>query len=320
MSGQVLALSGGVGGARMAHGLSMAMTDPTQLTVCCNVGDDFDHLGLRVCADTDTVLYTMSGLSDPVRGWGVIDETWSFMDAMKRVGGETWFLLGDRDLATHVWRTDQIAKGRTLGDLTAELAHNLGIKARIVPVSDDPVATIVETPEGPLAFQHYFVREQCRPHLTGLQFKGAESARLSPVIARLLSNNTLDGVVICPSNPFLSIDPMLAIPSLRSALETRRVPCIAVSPIIGGQAVKGPLAKIMAENGLEVSALGIARLYQGLIDGFMIDEADRELAASIEALGIKVSVSGTLMKSDDDRRTLGANALDFLKQVKNEAG
>lgn len=319
MSSRILALSGGVGGARMAHGLSMAMEDPTQLTVCCNVGDDFDHMGLRICADTDTVLYTMSGLSDPVRGWGVVDETWSFMDAMKRVGGETWFLLGDRDLATHVWRTNELAKGRTLGDLTLELASNLGIEARIVPVTDDTMATIVETTEGPLAFQHYFVREQCRPHLTGLQYKGAEAASLSPVIHAELAADALYGIVICPSNPFLSIDPMLAIPELKVALQSRRVPCIAVSPIIGGNAVKGPLAKIMQEKGLEVSALGIARLYEGLIDGFMIDEADRDLAPQIEALGLKVSVSPTLMKNDDYRRALGAQAIAFLNQIRNEA-
>lgn len=317
MSGRILALSGGVGGARMAHGLSMAMPDPSQLTVCCNVGDDFDHMGLRICADTDTVLYTMSGLSDPVRGWGIVNETWSFMDAMKRVGGETWFLLGDRDLATHVWRTNELSKGRTLGDLTRELAANLGIKAHIVPVTDDAVATIVETTEGPLAFQHYFVREQCRPHLTGLQYQGAEKASLSPFIRSELANETLDGIVICPSNPFLSIDPMLAIAELKSALKSRRAPCVAVSPIIGGNAVKGPLAKIMQEKGLEVSALGIARLYEGLIDGFMIDEVDCDLAPHIEALGLKVSISPTLMKSDDDRRALGAQAITFLNQIRN---
>lgn len=317
MTVRILALSGGVGGARMAHGLSMAMEDPSKLTVCCNVGDDFDHMGLLICADTDTVLYTLSGLADPVRGWGVIDETWSFMDAMKRTGGETWFLLGDRDLATHVWRTNELTKGRTLGDLTQELAANLGIKARVVPVTNDTVATIVETPEGPLAFQHYFVREQCRPQLTGLQYLGSDRASLSPDIRAVLADPGLAGIVICPSNPYLSIDPMLAIPELKAALRTRRIPCVAVSPIIGGKAVKGPLAKIMHEKGLEVSALGIARLYVGLIDGFMIDDADRELAPKIEALGLKVSISPTLMTNDDERRALGAQAIQFLNNIRN---
>lgn len=315
MSGRILALSGGVGGARMAHGLSMAMDDASQLTVCCNVGDDFDHLGLRVCADIDTVLYTMSGMADAVRGWGLAGETWNFMDAMKRVGGETWFMLGDRDLATHVWRTQQIAQGRSLDEITAELAKNFGIKAQVVPASNDPIATVVETPEGVLAFQHYFVREQCRPEIKALRFEGANTAQLTPQIKALLSSDELGGIIICPSNPFLSIDPMLAMDAFRTSLMTRRVPALAVSPLIGGNAVKGPLAKIMSEQGLEVSALGIARLYVGLADGLMIDDCDADLTPAIEALGLKVDISPTLMKSDSDRKKLGLRALDFLRRL-----
>lgn len=315
MSGRILALSGGVGGARMAHGLSMAMADPTQLMVCCNVGDDFDHLNLRVCADIDTVLYTMSGMADAVRGWGLAGETWNFMDAMKQVGGDSWFMLGDRDLATHVWRTQQIALGRSLHEITADLANNFGIKSQVVPVSNDSISTMVETPEGTLAFQHYFVREQCRPELRALRFEGAETAQLSAPVEALLKADAIGGIIICPSNPFLSIDPMLAIDAFRTALLSRRVPALAVSPIIGGNAVKGPLAKIMSEQGMEVSALGIARLYIGLADGLMIDDCDADLAPAIEALGFRVDISPTLMKSDSDRKKLGLRALDFLSRL-----
>lgn len=317
MSAKILALSGGVGGARMAHGLSMAMADDSQLTVCCNVGDDFEHLGLKVCADIDTVLYTMSGLADPVRGWGLEGESWNFMDAMARVGGDTWFMLGDRDLATHVWRTQQLGLGRSLTDITADLARNFGIKAKIIPVTDDTVSTVVDTPDGPLAFQHYFVREQCKPQLRGLSFDGADTARLAPQVAQLLADEAMAGIVICPSNPFLSIDPMLALRDLRTALTHRKSPAIAVSPIIGGNAVKGPLAKIMGEQNLEVSALGIARLYSGLIDGFMIDDTDAALAPAIEALGLKVHTSPTLMKDFAGRKRLGKRALDFISTLNN---
>lgn len=316
--GRILALSGGVGGARMAHGLMLALDDPSRLTVCCNVGDDFDHLGLRICPDIDTVLYTLSDLADPVRGWGVRDETWSFMAALERVGGETWFLLGDRDLAVHVERSRRLAAGESLGAVTAALAANLGIGARVVPATDDPTPTRVLTPDGELAFQHYFVREQCRPTLTGLRFQGAQSARLSAEAGAAFDDPALEAIVLCPSNPFLSLQPMLAIPELERRLRARRAPAVAVSPIIGGQAVKGPLAKIMVEQGLEVSPLGIARLYPGLIDGLMIDEADASLAPDIEALGLRVHVGQTLMRDEDGRRALAAHALDFAARLAGE--
>jgi LPPG:FO 2-phospho-L-lactate transferase len=311
MKGRVLALSGGVGGARMADGLQRAIGDAVLLTVCCNIGDDFDHLGLRITPDIDTVLYTLSGLADPVRGWGLRNETWNFMQGLKRVGGDAWFMLGDQDLATHVWRTERLARGHSLTEITQGLAQRMGIKARVVPVSDDHIATIVMTPDGPLAFQHYFVREQCRPTLSGLDYQGAQQARLSPIVREMLDGEDLNAIIICPSNPFLSIQPMLALQELDEALKTRRAPSIAVSPIIGGAAVKGPLAKIMAEGGHEVSSLGIARLYQGLIDGLMIDTYDEALAPAIEALGIRVDVSPTLMKDDLTRNALGERALAF---------
>lgn len=318
MKGQVLALSGGVGGARMADGLQKAMPDPALLTVCCNIGDDFDLLGLRITPDIDTVLYTLSGRADPERGWGLKGETWNFLQAMKRLGGEHWFMLGDQDLATHVWRSDQLACGRSLTEVTSELGRRMGVAPRIVPVSDEPIATIVQTPEGALPFQHYFVREQCRPEITGLAYQGAESARLSPAVRSALDDEGLSAIILCPSNPFLSIDPMLAIDELDKALRSRRTPAAAVCPIIGGQAVKGPLAKIMGERGHEVSALGVARLYIGLIDGLMIDVLDEALAPAIEALGMKVDVSPTLMRDDESRRALGLRALDFTSRIAAE--
>lgn len=316
--GHILALSGGVGGARMAHGLMLALDDPSRLTVCCNVGDDFDHLGLRICPDIDTVLYTLAGLADPVRGWGVRDETWSFMEALERVGGETWFLLGDRDLAVHVERSRRLAAGESLSTVTAALAANMGIGARIIPATDQPTPTRVLTPQGELAFQHYFVREQCRPTLAGLRYEGAADARLSPAVGAALDDASLAAIVLCPSNPFLSLQPMLAIPELEARLRARQAPVVAVSPIIGGQAVKGPLAKIMAEQNLEVSPLGIARLYPGLIDGLMIDEADAALAPTIEALGVRVDVGPILMRDEDGRRALAVRALGFAAALAGE--
>lgn len=298
-TGKVVALSGGVGGAKLALGLDRVLA-PGQLTIIANTGDDFRHLGLHVSPDIDTLLYTLAGLDDPVRGWGRRDETWNFMQALGQIGGETWFQLGDGDLAIHVERTRRLAGGETLSEVTDGLRRQFGIASAIVPMSDDPVRTRVETDEGWLDFQHYFVRRRCEPRVLGLDFAGADAARLAPGAAAALADPALAAIIICPSNPYLSVDPILAVPGMREALRAASAPVIAVSPIIAGQAVKGPTAKMMGELGLVPSASTVAEHYAGLIDVFVVDEADAEA----EIGGAEKRVGPTLMRNLDDKAGL----------------
>src|SRR5690606_4706911 len=258
--GRVLALSGGIGGAKLALGLAQVLT-ADELVIAANPGDDFEHLGLTICPDLDTLTYTLSGLSDTERGWGRQGEGWNFMAALGELGGETWFNLGDRDLALHAERTRRLRAGESLSEVTAALCSRLGIGPRIVPATDQPVRTVVETPDGPLPFQHYFVRLRCEPVVTGFRFEGAAAARPSPALAQALADPHLRAVVICPSNPFISIDPILAIPGVTEALRQVAAPVVAVSPVVGGAAVKGPTAKMLSELGFEVSAATVARHY-----------------------------------------------------------
>lgn len=304
---QVLALCGGIGGAKLALGLYRVLA-PGRLTVAVNTGDDFTHLGLHISPDIDTVAYTLAGLSDTERGWGLAGESWHFMEALGRLGGETWFQLGDHDLATHVLRSRRLAAGETLSQVTAALAGRLGIQARLLPMSDDPVRTVVDTAEGRLPFQNYFVEHRCRPRVTAVTFAGAGEARVQNDILTRLAADTLAAIVLCPSNPYLSIDPMLAIPGLRAALKASPAPVVAVSPIIGGQAVKGPTAKIMQELGLPVSNAAIAAHYGDLLDGLIVDEAD---AAEIPRLGLPAVATRTLMETLEDRERLARMVLDF---------
>ncbi len=308
MSG-VLALSGGVGGAKLALGIAHAMP-PEALVVVANTGDDFEHFGLLVCPDIDTVTYTLAGVNNPETGWGRAGESWNAMEALTALGGVTWFRLGDRDLALHLERTRRIAAGETLSGVTADIARRLGIRAAIAPMSDQPVRTIVETPDGPLPFQHYFVREQCRPRVTGFRFEGAEAARPGPAFAAALERG-VSAVVICPSNPFISIDPILAVPGVRKGLQECGAPVVAVSPIVGGRAIKGPTAKMMTELGLASGAVEVAEHYRGLIDGFVLDRSDEASAAAVERLGIAVLVTGTVMRSLDDKTQLAEETLAF---------
>ena len=308
-----LALSGGVGGAKLALGLAHAMA-PEDLLVVANTGDDFEHLGLLICPDIDTVAYTLAGVSNPETGWGRAGETWSFMEAQAALGGETWFRLGDRDLAVHLERTRRTAAGETLSAVTADLARRLGGRARIAPMSDRPVRTIVETPDGPLPFQHYFVREQCRPRVTGFRFEGAAAATPSPAFAAALAGGP-EAAVICPSNPFISIDPILAVPGVRAALGHRKTPVVAVSPIVGGRAIKGPTAKMMTELGLAGGAVEVAAHYNGLINGFVLDHSDANSAAAVERIGLAVLVTGTVMQSLDDKTRLAREVLAFARSI-----
>ena len=314
-SASYVALSGGVGGAKLALGLCDVLADPAGLTVVANTGDDFEHLGLKVCPDLDTLTYTLAGLANEETGWGRAGESGAFMEALGALGGETWFFLGDKDLAMHVERTRRLRAGESLSAVTAALCERLGVPARIVPMSDDPVPTVVETAEGPLAFQHYFVRERCRPTVLGFRHEGAEQARPCAAFIEALAAPDLGAVIVCPSNPYISIDPILAVPGVRAALAACRVPVVAVSPIIGGKAVKGPTAKMMAERGVAPSAAAIAQHYASLVDGLVIGDSDRAEAAEIAATGIAVEVTATMMTSRADKQTLARAVLDFAGRI-----
>lgn len=314
-----VALSGGVGGAKLALGLSRVLPGDA-LTVVCNTADDFDHLGLRISPDLDTVMYTLAGISNRVTGWGQAHETWSFLEALSHLGGETWFRLGDRDLATHVERTQRLRAGETLTEVTAALCRALGIAARVLPMSDDPVRTVVLTEDGELSFQHYFVRDACAPTVSGFRFDGIDTARPEAAFLAALEDLATGAIVVCPSNPFVSVDPVLALDGVEGALRRAAAPVVAVSPIVGGAAIKGPAAKMMAELGMPVTALGVARHYQerDLLDGFVIDDADAGQAAKIEDLGLSTLVTGTVMETLADRERLAAETLDFARGLSRQ--
>jgi LPPG:FO 2-phospho-L-lactate transferase len=301
----VVALSGGVGGAKLALGLSRVLP-PGELMVVVNTGDDFDHLGLRVSPDIDTVLYTLSGLDNPTTGWGRRDETWNFMTALEAVGGATWFRLGDRDLAMHVERTRRLTAGETLSEITTDFGRRLGVATPIVPMSDDPVRTKVRSTGGWLDFQNYFVEHKCEPTVAELAFDGAASARPNPAFIAALANPRLRALVICPSNPFISIDPILAIPGVRAAIRQCAAPVVAVTPIIGGNSIKGPTAKMMRELGLEVSPATVAQRYGDLLDGYVLDPADSGIVADIPVVTV---LAPALMVTLKDREVLAQAVL-----------
>ena len=303
----VLALSGGVGGAKLALGLA-DMLAPGDLHVMVNTGDDFQHLGLHICPDIDTLLYTLSGNANAAQGWGLEGESWHVMDALARLEGDTWFRLGDKDLATHLLRTGLLARGESLLQVTDLLARQLGIASHIHPMCSSAVRTTVHCAGRDLPFQHYFVKEQCAPAVTGFSFEGIADARPNERVMALLQGAAVSAVVVCPSNPFVSIDPILQIPGLWAALRDAPVPVVLVSPIVAGLALKGPAAKMMAELAVPVTALGVAqhycKQYPGLLDYFVIDESDATLAAQIAALGVEVAVTPTIMKSRQDKQQL----------------
>jgi len=307
VSGHVVALCGGVGGAKLAHGLSMALAAAADsLSIIVNTGDDFQHLGLSISPDLDSVMYALAGLADPVKGWGRRDETWRFMATLRDLGGESWFQLGDTDLAVHVERSWRLAQGATLTAVTAHLCKALAISARILPMSDDPVRTRVLTAEGWMDFQDYFVRHQCQPAVREFMFFGAATAHPQPEALAALKRPDLRAIVICPSNPFVSVEPILAVPGIRAAIQQARAPVVAVTPIIGGKAIKGPAAKMLTELGLDVSAAGVARRYVGLIDGFVVDHSD---PAPEPLPGVTFVSAATLMSSVDDRLWLARAVL-----------
>ena len=308
-TGNVLALCGGVGGAKLALGLSRILP-AEELLIVANTGDDFEHLGLTVCPDIDTLTYALAGLDNPATGWGRRDETWSFMETIAALGGEDWFRLGDRDLALHVERTRRLGAGQSLSQITRDVCRRLGVGPRVLPMSDDRVRTRVRAESGWIDFQDYFVRQQCRPVVQQLAFAGAADARPQPEVMAALAGGSVRAVVICPSNPFISIEPILAVPGLRAAIKACGAPVVAVSPIVGGRAVKGPTAKMMQELGLPVSSAAVAARYGELLDGYVVDSGDADGIRS------KAHVAPTLMTTLEDREALARAVLDFADRLR----
>ena len=310
---KIVALAGGVGGAKLAHGLAQILA-PEDLTVIVNTGDDFEHLGLYICPDLDTVCYTLAGLANPKTGWGRINETWNTISNIEKLGGPNWFRLGDQDLATHLERTRRLKGGQPLSQITKDFCEAWGIKHTILPMSDSPVRTIVDTDEGELAFQEYFVHRRCEPRVKGFRFDGVQAAK--PVIGACEAIESAEAIVICPSNPWVSVDPILRVISLSPTPlplgegrrgEVKKV--IAVSPIIGGKTVKGPAAKMYAELGIEPSALAVAEHYRGLLNGFVLDNVDAHLS---DKIGPRTLVTNTFMNSHMDRTRLATDVLHFI--------
>lgn len=300
---KIVALAGGVGGAKLAHGLAHNIP-PENLTIIVNTGDDFEHYGLSISPDLDTVCYTLAGLANPETGWGRVNETWNVIDNAKRLGGPSWFNLGDQDLGTHLERTRRLKEGQCLSEITREFCKAWGIQHTVLPMTDSAVRTMVDTDEGELAFQEYFVHRHCEPRVKGFRFDGVDIAEPAPGAREAIQ--AADAIVFCPSNPWVSIDPILRV------LPRIEKPVFAVSPIIGGETVKGPAAKMYRELGIEPSALAVAKHYQGLLTGFVLDEIDKQLEGEIMGLRIKTLVTNSLMKSHDDRSRLAQDLLGFI--------
>ena len=313
MTTRVAVLAGGVGAARFLDGLVRVMP-PRDVTAIVNVGDDMEWAGLHIAPDLDTVMYTLSGLVNPETGWGVANDGRRVLDRLDSLGGPAWFLIGDDDLATHLFRTHRLREGAPLSTVTAELCRAVGIECRITPVTDDRLRTVVQTPDGELAFQDYFVRRRAADAVHGLRFGGAESAAPAPGVVEAL--RSADAIVIAPSNPFLSIDPLLAVPGVREALTESGAPVIAISPIIGGAAVKGPAADILASLGHDVSAIGVARLYAELADIFILDEQDAALVEQVKAeTRLRCLALPTLMSGPAEKQVLAQAALAAARDI-----
>lgn len=300
---KITALAGGVGGAKLANGLAQLLP-PEDLTVIVNTGDDFEHLGMYICPDLDTVCYTLAGLANPETGWGRVDESWNAFNNLEKLGGPAWFRLGDSDLATHLERTRRLKEGRLLSQITKEFCVAWNVKPAILPMTDSPVRTMVDTEEGELAFQEYFVHRHCEPRVKGFRFDGVEVAEPAPGVKEAIQ--AADAVILCPSNPWVSIDPILHV------IKQIDKPVVAVSPIIGGEAVKGPAAKMYKELGIEPSALAVAKHYHTILKGFVLDTADIKYIQQVEAMNIKTRATDTLMKNQKDRARLAQDVLHFV--------
>ncbi|MEC3909123.1 2-phospho-L-lactate transferase [Sphingobium sp. CR2-8] len=310
MTDKIVVLTGGVGGAKLVLGLCQVIP-AGQITAIVNTGDDFDHLGLNISPDIDTLLYTLASKADQEKGWGREDESWNFMAALRSLGGEDWFQLGDGDLALHILRTGQLRAGQSLSAVTAGFAAAWGVDVSVLPMSDDPVSTIVTTDEGDLAFQRYFVERRCIPQVSAIRFEGVQTAKAAPGLLEAIIDPATSAIVIAPSNPYLSIDPILSVPGIRDALENSVAPVVAVSPIIGGKAVKGPTVKLMAELGLPVSLVTIAEHYEGLIDGLLINSGD-----DLGVAGIVSASADIMMNSLDDRARVAQATLALAQALR----
>jgi LPPG:FO 2-phospho-L-lactate transferase len=306
----ILTLAGGIGAARFLDGLTRVVP-PGEVYIIGNTADDTDIYGLHISPDLDTVVYTLAGLANPVEGWGIHNDTFESLAALGRLGEEVWFRLGDRDLATHIFRTNQLRSGARLSAVTAQMAKKLGVRSSVVPMSDDPVRTIVQTSGGKLAFQTYFVRRRAKDRVLGVTFEGAAESRPAPGILKAIRG--ADGIVFCPSNPLISVGPILAVPGIRKAIAGRKCPSAAISPIVGGRAIKGPAAQMMKTMGMEVSALGVARIYQGLVDVLVIDKVDASLAPAIEKLGVRTVVTNTIMTGTREKKALARTVVKALR-------
>lgn len=305
----VLAIAGGVGGAKLALGLSRVLP-ADKLTIVVNTGDDEIFHGLHVSPDLDSVTYALAGMTNPDTGWGIATDSFRTLGALERLGGETWFGLGDLDFATHLRRTELLAGGASLTEATAEITRRLGIECEVAPMTDESVRTIAITDAGELAFQEYFVHRGCEPVITGVRVEGAATSKPSLPFAKALRGAS--AIVFCPSNPLVSIGPVLAVPGVYDLIEGFPGPRIAVSPIVGGQALKGPAAKMMAELGEEVSCVGVAKRYMGICDVLVIDEVDRVHAHAIDAMGMRAMVTGTIMQTDEDKERLAREIVDVI--------
>ncbi len=312
-------LSGGVGGAKLVLGLRDILgADALQVVV--NTGDDFEHIGLPVCPDIDTLIYTLADQANPETGWGRRDESWHFMDALAALGGDTWFRLGDRDLGTHVRRRELLQNGVTLSAATLQIARVMGVSTPIYPMSDAPVQTLIATATGEISFQDYFVRLHAQPAITGIRYRSESSAAPGPGALQALAADDLTGIIIAPSNPWLSIAPILSVAELKSSILCNKAPVIAVSPIVDGQAIKGPTAKLMDELGIGASVVGIAEYYRNLIDGLVIDQKDKQHRAIIEGMGIQVAVTNTIMNDLQDKTRLAQFVCDFAMTLGQKPG
>ena len=305
----LVVLTGGTGGAKLIEGLSHEI-DPAQLTIVCNTADDFLFHGLYISPDLDTIIYTLAGLSDPEQGWGIRGDTFTVLQRLKELGGETWFKLGDKDIATHITRTRWLREGLTLSEVTDRLRRHLGVKARVFPMSNDGIETRMDTDEGELSFQEYFVKRSWQPTVKKIFYAGVEKSVPAPGVLHAIE--TAAGIIICPSNPVTSIGPILSVPGIRTALQRRAVPVVGVSPMIGEFAISGPAHKLMAAAGMDPSAVGTARGYADFLEQFVIDHADEALISRVEALGVKVIATSIRMKSSSDKQQLARQVLALI--------
>ena len=312
MQSKVLVLCGGVGGGKLAYGLSKIMS-PEDIVFLVNTGDDFIHFDLNISPDLDTVMYTLAGLNDPKKGWGLRDETWKNLESLKEYGVDTWFKLGDKDLATHIRRTQLLKDGKKLSDVTRSLSQSLGVQHIILPMSEKPIQTIVKTDQGELAFQEYFVKYQCTPKVKEISNVGCETAEVPIYLKELINKNKFSGVIICPSNPYLSVDPILSINEIKTFLLETDIPILAVSPIIANDSIKGPTSKIMREMNIDPSVESIAQHYSGLIDVLVIDHKDTSCQPVTDSM--TYVTDSIYMSNSEEKISLATNCLEQLKKL-----